>query len=224
MSIPHKTLQEVVLPNGERLVLRPLNAFQRYEARFQADLYAAQQLLPWGADQPNASVLQAQFEQMPEEERRAYLLRAYEEMLRQEAEISCPQLPPPQRQAEETEMAFALRVKAWQEQGELRRGEWLRERLLVEQTRLAGLSVAEQVAACCNRWREHTYREAFATRFLLEALAWSARVAEDPKRRRYESAEAVADLEDADLNALIEGYLSLDTVREPEVPTSPPPC
>ncbi|HLI49840.1 MAG TPA: hypothetical protein VKV18_14295 [Chthonomonas sp.] len=224
MSLPYKTLQEVVLPNGERLVLRPLNAFQRYEARFQADLYAAQQLLPWGDGQPSAFVLQAQFEQMPEEERRAYLLKAYEETLEQEAEIGCAHLPPPQRQAEETEMAFALRVKAWQEQGELKRGEWLRKRLEAEQTRLAGLSIAEQVAACCNRWRERAYREAFATRFLLEALAWSARVAEDPKRRRYESAEAVADLEDADLNALIEGYLSLDTVRESEVPTSPPPC
>ncbi|CEK16934.1 hypothetical protein CWRG_01666 [Chthonomonas calidirosea] len=227
VSLPFPLSKKIALPYGKQVVVRPLNQLQRHDARFKADIYAMEQILAWAAGQPRESLLKAEFASMPTAQQQAYLVQAIQEALQIEAEEKFPPPPPPIRSQEAGESAnalesFAQKVRAWQEakrRAEAERQAWLTQRLGEERKRVEALEAEKRLDNCCHCWRERLYREAFTMRFLLEALVWAVRIAENPQDRYFHDAEEVADSDDTTLEILIKTYLEIDGVRESEVPT-----
>lgn len=219
------TFLVVELPNGERVHVRSLNALQRAQVQFHANLYAAERVRPWLAGQEHHPFLLSYFAEWPVEEQKHYLVEGLEEEEGSAEKGRQHFGPPPQRLEAEEEIAYAERVAAWkrerESQEQLRRRQQ-EEALAEARERFLAMTPQERLEACCRRWCQKHYRENFSMQFLLEALSWAVRYPDNPKRRRFPDVTEIADLDDDTLEILANAYLRVDGVLAEEVPTLPP--
>jgi hypothetical protein len=221
VTLPTRTWDECLLPDGTQVYLSVLNTLHKEEADRKARRHAqaeCRSLLKGGSDY--AAVV-AEIKAFSPEEQATYIAGQEYWSIREKVEAELP-LPIEPEQGEKTPEAFAKAYAGWEadcRKIEERRRK--RERELFEQERQKALDLtpAERRVRCHSVYFVKEFVNVYATRMELETLYRAVRLADARTQRYFGSVEEVAYADDAVRERLWERYQSLD-VSPAAIPTS----
>lgn len=223
MPLPHRVAGERQLSNGDSVYIKTLNTGQRREVQEAADLAGATAIFPYGGKKPALEILRQRVEDMSSEERAKHVLenRVLAGDFRLAAEEKYPEPARLIRDEEKIE-DFAAQVEKRQaimEGLEDQREEFALKLYNDAYADFQKLTAKTQIERCITAIKERKYRTEYNRCFNAETIYRAFRRANDHMEPYFESAAIIMDLDDEDITALIDLYVTIDSVRPEEIPT-----